>query len=82
MERASRRKRAELSKGHVLAVVSFEVLSNLPDDEILLANVQTPSPLLDVSSSKMFHDRQQERLAIYRWRPICDRPVQSQETYE
>jgi hypothetical protein len=60
VERAPRRKCAEFRKGYVLRVVSLQVFSNLPDDEILPANPQTLSPLFDMRSSEMLDDCQQE----------------------
>jgi hypothetical protein len=82
MKRTSARKCAELRKGHVLGIVSLQVFSDLSNDEILLANLQTTSPLLDVRSSEMLDNAQQERLAIHGRRPIRDGPVQSHKTSE
>jgi len=80
MERTSGRKCAELRKGNLFCVVSLEVLSNLSNNKILLANPQTLSPLFDVPSSEMFDDCQQERFAIHDGRTIRDGTVQSRES--
>lgn len=82
MERAPGRQCAELRQGYVLRIVILEVLSNLPDNEILFTHFERLSPLLHVGSGKMFDDCQQERFAIDRRRTIRNRPVQSQKSRE
>ena len=73
---------SELRQGYVLGVVRLQVLSHSLDYEVLPANGQILSLLLDVGTREMLHNREKERLAIYCRRAICDGPVQSHQSGE